>query len=483
MNENDSHARSELPQNEEAPFFTREFARALAALSCLLVTQPLMNTAVFPAFDGVFGYARDISVTLSALTLVAIGLAATFRPALLKVKPANRVLVGFMVAGAVALPAALIAGSPALLVAAASIAAIGRAWASLVAALAVSRLSLKQAGVCVPLAFVAQCAFEAFAWVAPRGVSLALFLVLPIASWALSWSASREVLFATEQGEAPNDFSVTRPSSFLPLASQLFACLFLFRMAFGFSLRFGEGDAAPVLPAFLIIVPVAATAIFAVLSRKRFPSDTVVQLSVLLVIAGFLAAMLDIPGAHSASVVLLSSGNALFDLVAWIVLIAVAGRNSKGAVAVFAWGRGTSTFGTLLGAALGVWAARLAPVVPEYVEIVSGAMILLFAGYAMIALRSFSFRETIDGVTPVEDAVAEAPKPTFDARCAAIAERYGLTPREAEVFQMLARGRDRTYIQEQLVVSRNTVKSHVKHIYAKLDIHSHQDLIDLVEDV
>ena len=46
---------------------------------------------------------------------------------------------------------------------------------------------------------------------------------------------------------------------------------------------------------------------------------------------------------------------------------------------------------------------------------------------------------------------------------------------------MLARGRDRTYIQEQLVVSRNTVKANVKHIYAKLDIHSHQDLIDLVE--
>ena len=78
-------------------------------------------------------------------------------------------------------------------------------------------------------------------------------------------------------------------------------------------------------------------------------------------------------------------------------------------------------------------------------------------------------------------AVAAAPKATFDERCCAIASQYGLTPRELEVFQMLARGRDRTYIQEQLVVSRNTVKTHVKHIYAKLDIHSHQDLIDLVE--
>ena len=46
---------------------------------------------------------------------------------------------------------------------------------------------------------------------------------------------------------------------------------------------------------------------------------------------------------------------------------------------------------------------------------------------------------------------------------------------------MLARGRDSFYIQEQLTVSRNTVKAHVKHIYAKLDIHTHQELLDIVE--
>ena len=79
------------------------------------------------------------------------------------------------------------------------------------------------------------------------------------------------------------------------------------------------------------------------------------------------------------------------------------------------------------------------------------------------------------------DMALSALTPAPDERCRALASQYSLTPRELEVFQMLARGRDRAYIQEQLVVSRNTVKAHVKHIYAKLDIHSHQDLIDLVE--
>ena len=37
------------------------------------------------------------------------------------------------------------------------------------------------------------------------------------------------------------------------------------------------------------------------------------------------------------------------------------------------------------------------------------------------------------------------------------------------------------FIQDELTVSYNTVKTHVSHIYAKLDVHSHQELFDLVE--
>ena len=85
------------------------------------------------------------------------------------------------------------------------------------------------------------------------------------------------------------------------------------------------------------------------------------------------------------------------------------------------------------------------------------------------------------GSVPVPMPAARTPEEAFASRCAAIAEEFSLTPREAEVFAMLARGRDRAYIEEALVVSRNTVKAHVKHVYAKLGIHSHQELLDLVE--
>lgn len=60
-------------------------------------------------------------------------------------------------------------------------------------------------------------------------------------------------------------------------------------------------------------------------------------------------------------------------------------------------------------------------------------------------------------------------------------EQHGLAPREREIFAMLAKGRNGRCIMEHYVISRNTVKSHIKHIYSKLDAHSQQELIDMVE--
>lgn len=70
----------------------------------------------------------------------------------------------------------------------------------------------------------------------------------------------------------------------------------------------------------------------------------------------------------------------------------------------------------------------------------------------------------------------------FDARCAAVAAEGGLTEREAEIMRYLARGRTKAHIAGVLFVSENTVRSHVRNIYAKLEVHTRQQLIDLVED-
>lgn len=81
---------------------------------------------------------------------------------------------------------------------------------------------------------------------------------------------------------------------------------------------------------------------------------------------------------------------------------------------------------------------------------------------------------------PAPEAGTAAPAPDqLDENCARLGDEFGLTAREREVFVLLAHGRNGRYIMDHLVISRNTAKSHIKHIYSKLGVHSHQELIDL----
>lgn len=70
----------------------------------------------------------------------------------------------------------------------------------------------------------------------------------------------------------------------------------------------------------------------------------------------------------------------------------------------------------------------------------------------------------------------------FADACAGVAARYGLTPRESEVLVLLARGRNARHIAESLVISDGTARTHIMHIYQKMEINSQQSLMDRVEE-
>lgn len=66
-------------------------------------------------------------------------------------------------------------------------------------------------------------------------------------------------------------------------------------------------------------------------------------------------------------------------------------------------------------------------------------------------------------------------------QAALVRQHYRLSARETEVMELIARGNTVARIAEQLVVSENTIRTHSKRIYAKLDIHKKQELVDLLE--
>lgn len=76
----------------------------------------------------------------------------------------------------------------------------------------------------------------------------------------------------------------------------------------------------------------------------------------------------------------------------------------------------------------------------------------------------------------------EQQRGSFYKRCEQIADQYLLSRRETEVLFLLAKGHKAGFIEDKLCVSRSTAKTHINHIYKKLNIHTQQELLNMVED-
>lgn len=71
--------------------------------------------------------------------------------------------------------------------------------------------------------------------------------------------------------------------------------------------------------------------------------------------------------------------------------------------------------------------------------------------------------------------------PSRDDALDLLAETYDLSSREREVIVEYSMGRSARFIADQLLLSEYTIKSHLRRAYAKLGIHSRQELLDQIE--
>lgn len=61
--------------------------------------------------------------------------------------------------------------------------------------------------------------------------------------------------------------------------------------------------------------------------------------------------------------------------------------------------------------------------------------------------------------------------------------KYGLSARETEIVELLARGDTATQIAKDLFVTESTVRTHIRRVYAKTGVHKKQELLNIMKEI
>ncbi len=88
-----------------------------------------------------------------------------------------------------------------------------------------------------------------------------------------------------------------------------------------------------------------------------------------------------------------------------------------------------------------------------------------------------AIHEVMEGGGPMSAHIARMVISSFKRN-----EATPLTRRETEILEQISTGKSRKRIAEELFIDLETVKSHIKNIYHKLDVHSKADAIKAARD-
>lgn len=467
------------------------------AAACVVVALGLGGTwiyssEVYPSLTEYIPGFEDVTSLVGVLSLVGLAALAVRKPSLIDARTFTVGSAILYLAGMLAVWSGMSLGSPALI----SAGVIGRwiasRWMIVATGLALCRLG---EGRRMVSALAAGCALSAAlrAVVAPLSFDAVVVVdvVRAFAFCIVSLPLIIPVVDAVRAGKPASEASVTEPDAFLPFDHALFVAIFAFRAAYGMALAFGGQEIPRAAGLASALIPLAA-ALLCLLFLRRGKADAFYSVCALSIVGGLIivvSGFSDGP-ARGLALALLSGGSDCFDCLVWFALASIGARNVSNSIAVLAWGRAASMAGIFVGAI----AARIhaAPFLSEGAGRVLDSTMVPLVLFCFVALnvtvfKRLEFQKTVEGISepscisPLDEASVPTRSDEIDRACAAISEERSLTPREREVFSLLARGRNAPAIQELLVVSRSTAKTHVRNIYAKLGVHSQQELLDMVE--
>ncbi|MEG0302508.1 MAG: LuxR C-terminal-related transcriptional regulator [Gordonibacter sp.] len=231
--------------------------------------------------------------------------------------------------------------------------------------------------------------------------------------------------------------------------------------------------------------------------RWDFPLQALIPL---IAIAIFVLPLAKISDSTFAKLVLFTSF-ICFEALLWTLLCRLSKSFQLSPISIFGIGRGCLVIGTMLGIAysanLDFLSERLPFGVPSGAVLVLTAMLVAWS----ISPHEKEIRESASERTDhgnddafavdtssnsaqrkSESAQQLAHRAAFIKRSEAVANRYLLSQREREVLFFLGKGYNAARIQEELYISEGTAKTHIHHIYRKLDIHTQQELINMIDE-
>ena len=237
----------------------------------------------------------------------------------------------------------------------------------------------------------------------------------------------------------------------------------------------------------------------------------------LIIIAFFFQLLPIFIGSYFENILALA-GYGTFNVLIWILLADVTYTYRLSSALVFGSGWSMITLGVFLGSWGGeLLVNTLAPFQPQVISAVALASTMTVAlSYAFVLKESDLIKLTnlaesnddANNVVTTRSSTADSGKttavavgigdgagsrrnsrndgttdhvPRFTIRCREVAMHYGLSDRETEIMTLYAKGRSYARLQEELSLSRGTVTTHLRHIYQKLDVHSKQEMLDLIE--
>ncbi len=459
----------------------------------LLAAQTLMGTSGF-FFNGVINASGAAVVdelrdwaTLGQIVLMALlALIARRFPRFISLRTSAALFCAAVLVGAPLAWFGCVQGLAVPLVVGSCLTALSRAWVSLGFVVLLSRLELWQIAAVLAVGSALSVPLSGLVTWAGYGAAVACDALFTLALIGLVARLGKPDFASMAQAEPAADAELTSPRAVLSLRHDLFVYTFLFCVAYGFGLRYEDADGGLLANGLLValFVGIGATAL---IQRGTFRADSLFEASFILALAGFLLVLIDDASLVWYASVTLTASSEVFGVLMCLALAAVAARSRAGAFYTIAWGYAAYYAGIEAGALLGMYATGLGPEGHLLAKSLVAGVFAIVCIYTLYSIRDFGFDKTIEGVqaaTLIDEAAAGAAAGRKDAgieaRCAALAQQYGLTGRESEVFCLLARGNNAARISQELAITKNTLKYHVRHIYEKCAVHSQQELIDLL---